>query len=144
MRQKHVLTALAIFAVTGGLTFSSRSAEAWWVGVSDRHVVDRGGLGWNPWIHTVQDLGAPRIDNPEYQTMGHPRQGPVPFTSDDPSRRTRESGSSSNVSPPGPSPSDSYSQNRSDGVPTGPYGATIYGAGPTTPSADPLVKELSR
>jgi len=146
MRKKYVLTALAIFAVTGVVNPSQSLAGAWWVDISDRHVVDRGGLEWNPLIHTVQDTSAPRLDNPEYQTMGQPRQGPNPL-SEDPSRRTRESGSSgssSNESGYGPNPSDNYLKKESSAAPTGPFGETIYGQPPTTPSADPLVRELSR
>ncbi len=147
MRQKHVLTALAIFAVTGAVSVPNSLAMAWRLDVSDRHVVDRGGLEWNPLIHTVADTGVPRMDNPEYKTLGHPQQGPIPFISSGPSRHTGESGSSgssSNESQYNPNPSDNYFQKESSGASTAPFGETIYGGVPTTPSADPLVKDLSR
>lgn len=144
MRQKHVLTALAIFVVTGAVSVPNSLAVAWWLDVGDRRVGDRGELEWNPLIHTVGDTGAPPVHNPEYQTLGHPRQGPIPFLSADPSRHTGESGSSSNESQYGPNPSDSYFQKESSGASTAPFSETIYGGVPTTPSADPLVRELSR
>jgi hypothetical protein len=151
MSQKHVLTALAIFAVTGAVSVPDCHAVVWRLDVSDRHAVDRGGLEWNPLIHTVADTGAPTHD-PEYQTLGHPRQGPLPLTppapgiGDDRSRHTGEykSGSSGSDGRYSTNPSDNYFQKESSGAPTAPFSETIYGGVPTTPSADPLVRELSR
>ena len=149
MSQKHVLTALAIFAVTGAVSVPNSHAAAWRLDVSDRRVVDQGGLEWNSLIHPVADTGAPPTHDPEYQTLGHPRQGPLPITpplGGDQSRHTGEykSGSSSNESRYSTNPSDNYFQKESSGAPTAPFSETIYGGVPTTPSADPLVRELSR
>lgn len=151
MRQKHVLTALAIIAVAGAVSVPKSFAVAWRLDPSDRHGVDRGGVEWNPLIHTVADTGAPTHD-PEYQTLGHPRQGPLPLTppapgiGDDRSRHTGEykSGSSGNDGRYSTNPSDNYFQKESSGSPTAPFSETIYGGFPTTPSADPSVRELSR
>ena len=147
MRPKHVLTALAIFAVTGAVSVPNSLAGAWRLDVSDRHVVDRGGLEWNPLIHTVGDMGDPPKHNPEYQTLGHPGHGPIPFTnrfSNQESGHTRETGSSSNESQSqgGHNPSDFLKG--SSGSLTAPFSETIYGGVPSTPSADPSVRDLSR
>lgn len=41
-------------------------------------------------------------------------------------------------------PSDNYFKKESSGSATGPYGGSIYGGLPSTPSADPMIKDLSR
>lgn len=41
-------------------------------------------------------------------------------------------------------PSDSYFKKESSGSSNGPYGGSIYGGSPSTPSADPMIKDLSR
>lgn len=41
-------------------------------------------------------------------------------------------------------PSDNYFKKESSGSSTGPYGGSIYGGLPSTPSADPMIKDLSR
>ncbi len=50
MRPKHVLTALAIFAVTGAVSVPNSLAVAWRLDVSDRR-----GSAWDQLIHTVGD-----------------------------------------------------------------------------------------
>jgi hypothetical protein len=64
----------------------------------------------------------------------------------DQSRPTGEykSGSSSNEGRYGPNPSDNYFRKESSGSSNSPYGGSVYGGPPTTPSADPMIKELSR
>ncbi|WHZ28396.1 MAG: hypothetical protein OJF51_003194 [Nitrospira sp.] len=134
MKQRRIVTVLAIIAVTGAVSVPNSLAMAWWLDVNDRHVVDRGGLEWNPMIHTVDD---PKHD-PEYQTLGHPEHGPIPFTS----RQAEEykSGSSSNEGRYGPN----SSEKELSGASKSPSGGSGYGGIPTLPSADPMLEELSR
>lgn len=185
MGQKHVLTALAIFAVTGAVNHSQNLAEAWqgdvirnlngmitkaakvddyrhkdrlsssqrdrslsfpkpWIA---RYSVDRGQSEGESLIHKVgadaySGMGVSGADAARSQ------QGPIPG---DQSRRTGEYtyGSPSNESRYGTNPSDNYLKKESSGSPTPPfsttpYSDTIYGGLPTTPSADPMIKELSR
>lgn len=158
MRQKHILTAaLAIFAVTGVVTHSQSLAEAW-QGNAIKHL---SGLmakaayasneqqqgqksEWESLIHKVQadaysgmSGGVMRSDS----MLSKP--GSVPG---DQSRHTGEykAGSPGNDSRYGSNSSDNYLKKESSGSSTGPYGGSIYGGGPTTPSADPMIKELSR
>jgi hypothetical protein len=148
MRQTHVLTVLAIIAVTGAVSVPNGLAVAWRLNLGDRHVVDRGGLEWDSLIHMVGDTSVSPTHDPEYQTLGHPLQGPMPILPGDQSRYTGEykSGSSSNESGYSSNPSDNYLQKDSSGPSNspGPYGGSLYGGVPTTPSADPMIKELSR
>lgn len=148
MRPKHVLAALAIFAVTGAVSVPNSLAVAWRLDVSDRHVVDRGGLGGDPLIYTQLATGVPPDIQLKYDYIW-PSQKPESgygASQSDGSHYGMEnkSGSPSNESRYGPNPSDNYLRKESSGSsPTGPYSETIYGGVPTTPSADPLVKELS-
>ncbi len=114
MRQKHVLTALAIFAVIGAVNHSQSLAQ-----MSD------------PLSHDA------------YSRMSGTKQGPMPG---DQSSQTGEykSGSPSNATGYSTKPSDPSFHKESSGSPTSPYSETIYGGVPTTPSADPAVKELNR
>ena len=148
MRQKHVWTALVIFAVTGAVSVPNSFAGAWRLDVSNRHVVDPGGLGWGPVVYTQLATGVP----PDVQlTYDYIWQGQRPKSGYGDSQSDRsgygmenKSGSLSNDSRYGPTPSDNYFRKESSGAPTSPYSETIYGGVPTTPSADPLVRELSR
>ncbi len=147
MRKKYVLTALAIFAVTGAVNHSQSLAGAWSVdGIQsladpkpsiDHRLMDRGQLEWDQLIHTVDDTGIPRNDQSSYNNpMRQSEQGVRQDTrSDYKTDQKTDSGVGS---------SSNYSPKESSGSPTAPYGGAIYGAGPATPSADPLVKELSR
>ena len=130
MRPKHVLRALAILAVTGAVTQSEGLADAWQGNESLIHKVQtdaysgmRGGF-----IRGDSMLSKP---------------APVPG---DQSRSTEEykAGSPGNDGRYGANPSDNYLRKESSGSSSGPYGGSIYGGPPTTPSADPMIKELSR
>ena len=143
MRQKHILTTLAIFAVTGAVSVPNSLAGAWRLDVSDRHVVGRG--EGNPSIHKVADPYSGMSPDMRYDTS-RSQQGSAPG---DQSRQTGEykSGSTNNESRYGANPSNNYLQKESSGStasPTSPFSETIYGQLPSTPSADPLVRELSR
>jgi len=127
MRQIHVLTALVIFAVTGAVNHSQGLAEA-----------------QESLIHKVQ------ADAYSGMSGGYMRSdsmlskpGSVPG---DQSRPTGEykAGSPGNESQYGPNPSDNYFRKDSSGSSKGPYGGAVYGGPPATPSADPMIKELSR
>lgn len=142
MSQKHVLTALAIFAVTGAVSVPNSHAAAWRLDVSDRRVVDQGGLEWNSLIHPVADTGAPPTHDPEYQTLGHPEHGPIPFTSGQAGEY--KSGPSSNNGRDGLTPSDTNVQKESSGASKSSSSGSGYGGIPTLPSADPMIEELSR
>ena len=150
MKQRRIVTVVAIIAVTGAVSVPNSLAMAWRLDISDRHVIDRGGLKWNPLIHTVDDTDGLPSHEPEYQTLGHPEHGPIPFTNrhteENPfSRHTgdHESGSLSNEGLYGLTPSDNYFQKDSSGSSNSPYGGSGYGGTPTTPSADPMIEELS-
>jgi hypothetical protein len=149
MRQAHVLTALAIFAVTGTVNHSQSLAEARQgdpiknlsgMMTNATHVNDDRSL-----IHKVgSDAYSGTLGG--YMGLDVPRsqQGPMPG---DQSRPTGEykAGSPSTEGRYGPNPSDNYFQKESSGSSKGgPYGGSVYGGPPTTPSADPMIKELSR
>lgn len=78
MKQRRIVTVVAIIAVTGAVSVPNSLAMAWRLDISDRHVIDRGGLKWNPLIHTVDDTDGLPSHEPEYQTLGHPSMGPSP------------------------------------------------------------------
>ena len=149
MRQKHVLIVLAIIAVTGAVSVPNSLAGAWRLDVSDRHVVDRGGVEGAQLIYTQLATGVPPDVQLNYNYIW-PYQKPESGYGAGQSDRSHygmenKSGSSSNESRYGSNLSDNYLRKESSGSsPTGPYSETIYGGVPTTPSADPLVRELSR
>lgn len=135
MRPKHVLTALAIFAVTGAVSVPSSLAGAWRLDVSDRHVVDRGGLEGDPLIYTQLATGVPPDTQLKYDYVWPgqtPEHGARQDTRSD-HKTDSEFGSYNNPF-----------QKESPGSLTAPFRETIYGQSPATPSADPLVRELSR
>lgn len=148
MKQKHVVTFLAIIAVTGAVSVQSSLAAAWRLDVSDRHVVDRSGLKRDPLIYTQLATGVPpdiqlKYDYIwEYQVPGYGGYGAS--QSDRSDTGEYKSGSPSNEGRYGLNPSDDYFQKESSGSSNLPYGGSIYGGLPTTPSADPMIKELSR
>lgn len=149
MRQKHIFTALAIFAVTGAVSVPNSLAGAWRLDVSDRHVVDRGGLEWNPVIYTQLASGIPsdvQLKTYDYIWPFQKQESQFGISPSNGSGYGMEnkSGSSSSESRYGPNPSDNYLRKESSGAPTTPFSETIYGQLPSTPSADPLVRELSR
>lgn len=152
MRQKHTLVLLAMMAVTGAVTAPPNLAAAWRLDLGDRHVVDRRGSEWNPLIHTVADTDA-RLNDSWPQNENYSRYGSQlgglrehEASQSDGSGYGREykSGSAGEESRYGSNPANNYFQKQSSAFPTAPYGEAIYGGFPTTPGADPLVKELSR
>jgi len=143
MRQKHVLTALAIIAVTGAVSVPNSLAVTWRLDVSEQNVVGRGGVEWNPLIHKVADAYSGMSGGIIRPEAASSQQGAMPGAQ---SRQPGEStyGSPSNDTRYGGKPSDPSYHKESSGSPTSPYSETIYGGVPTTPSADPAVRELNR
>ena len=163
MRQKHILTALAIFAVTGIVTHSQSFAEAW-QGNAIKHL--SGMMAKAAYVSTEQQgqKSSAQLDRSKRESLIHRVQadaysgmsggvirsdsmlskpGSVPGDQSHPTGEYK-AGSPGNESRYGPTPSDNYFRKESSGSSTGPYGGSIYGGGPTTPSADPMIKELSR
>jgi hypothetical protein len=144
MRQTHVLTALAIFAVSGAVSHLQSDAEAWQGDIIKNlngMMVERESLIHKMGADAYSDMS---LSGPIRGSDGvRSQQGSV--TSDQ-SRHTGEykSGSSSNEGRYGPNLSDNYLQKGSSGSSNSPYGGSVYGAPPSTPSADPMIRELSR
>ena len=124
MRQKHFLTALAIFAVTGVCNLSDSMAEVWQIESLVHKVgVDAySGMSQSGADAARSQQGTPQVDQ---------------------SRPTGEYKYGSPSNGYGTKPSDP-SRKESSGSQNSPYSETIYGGVPTTPSADPLVKGLDR
>lgn len=153
MKQGHILTVLAIIATTGTVNIPNSLTVAWQLGVSDRHVVDRGGLEWGPLIHTVADTDAPPNDswpqNENYARYGSQLWG---LRADGASQSDRSSygmkdkpGSTHENRQVDTHPHGNYLRpDQSSASPTAPFSEMMYGGLPTTPSADPMIKELSR
>ena len=147
MRQTRVLAALAIFGVMGIVHHSTSLAEAWQgsaithlngkmanaVSVSDEQ---------KPLIHKVGDgysgMSSPNMTPQAMPSPQNPAVGSQPRSTGD-----YKSGSLSNEGRYG-STSDNYMKKESSGSSTGPYGSSVYGGPPATPSADPMIKELNR
>ena len=125
MRQAQAMAALVIFAVAGAFNHSQSLAEA-----------------QESLIHKVQADAYSGMSGPVTRPGGY-QQGPMPG---DQSRQTGEykAASPSNESRYGPNPSDNYLKKESSGSSSGPYGGAVYGGPPTTPSADPMIRELNR
>ncbi len=153
MKHKFLVTAFAIIAATGAVSVPNSLAVAWRLDVSDRHVVDRGGLEWDPLIHTVAETGVPPNDSwPQdnnysrygsswgfLREHGASQREISRYWMED---KSRSAGEERQV---GTHPYGNYFRNdRSSVFPTAPYSETIYGGVQTTPSADPMIKELSR
>ena len=145
MRQKHILTTLAIFAVIGAVSVPNSLAGAWRLDVSDRHVVDRGGLEWNPVIYTQLSSGVPSDVQLKAYNYIWPFQKQDSQFGISPSNGSgygmeNKSGSSSNEGRYGPN----SSEKELSGASKSPSGGSGYGGIPTLPSADPMLEELSR
>jgi hypothetical protein len=174
MRQTHVLTTLAVFAVLGTVSHSQSLAEAGQgnaikhlsgmmakaASVSDEQQqgqkssaqLDR---SLESLIHKVgadgYSGGYSGMSGADMRSGGtYSQQGSV---AGDQSRQPGEykAGSSSNDGRYGSTPSnpsDNYfkkeSSGSSPGSSGGPYGGSVYGGLPTTPSADPMIRDLSR
>jgi hypothetical protein len=149
MRKEHIMMALAIFAVFGIVSRSQSLAEAW-QGNAIAHV---NGMMTNVGESLIHKVGADGFTSgysgmsvPDTRSGGTATYSQQGSMSGDQYRQTGEykSGSPSNEGRYGANPSDSYMKKESSGSSNGPYGGTFYGGVPTTPSADPLIKELSR
>jgi hypothetical protein len=154
MRRQHVLTALAIFAVIGTIHYSPSLAEAWQGDV----IKNLTGMMTNADTSLIHKVGAdsysggyPGMSGPDMKsgatTGTYSSQGTMP-SNPAPSTGEYKYGSPSNDGRYGSSPSDSYlkkeSSGSSSGLSGGPYGGAVYGGVPSTPSADPMIKDLSR
>lgn len=151
MRQKHVLTALAIFVVTGTVLYSQSRAEAWQGDV----IKNLNGMMTNANKLLIHKVGADGLSGGysgmpggDLRSVGtYSQQGPMPG---DQSRQAGAygAGSPTNENRYDTNPSGNYlrkeSSGSSSGLSGGPYGGAVYGVVPTTPSADPMIKELSR
>jgi hypothetical protein len=142
MRQTHVLTALAIFAVSGAVNHFQSHAEAWQGDVIKNLngiLVERESL-----IYKVGTDAYSGMSSSDMRPGGiSSEQGSVAGSQ---SRYTGEykAGSPGNEGRYGSNPSENYFKKESSGSSTGPYGGSVYGGPPTTPSADPMIRELSR
>lgn len=141
MRQTHVLTALAIFAVSGAVNHFQSHAEAWQGDIIKNFngmMVEQGAL-----IYKVGTDAYSGVSGSDMRPGGiSSEQGSVAGGQ---SRSTGEyKGGSSNEGRYGSNPSENYFKKESSGSSSGPYGGSVYGGPPTTPSADPMIRELSR
>lgn len=154
MRRKHIVTALVIFAVTGMVNQSQSLAEAR-QGVLIKNLSGMITNAAHVQEYWQQELLIHKVQTDAYSGMSSNSmrsgvmispQGSMPG---DQSRQTGElkPGSSGSEGRYGANPSDNYMRKESSG-PSGasnsPYGGAVYGGVPTTPSADPMIKELSR
>jgi hypothetical protein len=147
MRKRPVLTALVIFAVTGAINHSQNLAEARQgdltknlSGMMTNAAHVNNDRQQESLIHKMADASSGM--GPVVRPGGY-QQGPLPY---DQSRPTGEykAGSPGSETRYGPNPSDNYMKKESSGPSSGPYGGAVYGGPPATPSADPMIKELSR
>lgn len=142
MKQRRIVTALAIIAVTGAISVPNSLAATWRLDVSDRHVVDRGGLAWDPLVYTQLATGVPRDTQLEYDYIW-PYQG---ASSSERSRHGKDKSSSAgkdqetSTQPHG----NAFQNDQSSASPTPPFHERFDGGLPATPSADPSVEALSR
>lgn len=145
MKPRRIVTVLAILAVTGAVSVPNSLAVAWRLDVSDRQV-DRGRLEWNPLIYTQLATGVPPDVQLEYDYVWKyqiPEYGAT--RSDRSGRGEYKSGSAGEERQFGTYLHGNYFRNdQSSAFTTAPYSEMIYGGLPTTPSADPSVRELSR
>lgn len=153
MRQTHVLTVLTIFAVTGYVNYFHSPAEAWQGNViKNLNGMMTNAANVNDYQHrgrSERESLIHKVGADAYSGMGmsgadaaRSQQGPMPG---DQPRRTGEYnyGPPSNEARYSTKPSDP-SHKESSASPASPYSGTIYGGVPTTPSADPLIRELNR
>jgi hypothetical protein len=153
MRKRHILIALVIFAVTGAVNHSQNLAEAW----QGDFVKNLSGMMTNA-AHVNSDWQQEslihKVGTDAYSGMSTSNMRPGGMSSEQgsvvggQSRQPGEyrPGSPGNESQYGSNPSGNYLQRESSGSSSskGPYGGSVYGGPPTTPSADPMIKELSR
>lgn len=151
MRHTHILTAVAILAVTGMVSHSTSFAQA-----GQGHVITHfsGAIAQapsasgdqKPLIHKVADaysgmtggtMKPETMTSPQAGVPGTQTQATGDYKYGSPSSDGRYGATPSN-------PSDSYLKKESSGPSSGPYGSSVYGGLPSTPSADPMIKDLSR
>lgn len=152
MRQQHVLTALAIFVVAGTVIHYQSRAEAW-QGDGVKHLTEMMTNADKSLIHRVgsdsYSGGYPGMAGPDMRSAGttYSSQEAMPSNSS-PSTGEYKAGSPSNDGRYGSNPSDNYlrkeSSGSSSGLAGGAYGGAAYGGVPSTPSADPMIKDLRR
>lgn len=158
------MTALAIFAATGivshspslaeagqgnaithfnGMMNATNLSESWQDGMLSSSSLDRS------LIHRVGADSYSGMSGPDTRsgsTGSYSQQRPVSGDKSGPTGDYKFSspgnGSRSGSTPS--NPSDNYLKKESSGSSTGPYGGSIYGGLPSTPSADPMIKDLSR
>jgi hypothetical protein len=147
MRKRHVLTALVIFAITGAVNHSQNLAEA----RQGDLIKNLSGMMTNAAHVNGNRSLIHKVGTDAYSGMG-PVVRPGGYQQESmPSGQSRptgeyKAGSPGNESQYGSNPSGNYLQRESSGSSSskGPYGGAVYGGPPTTPSADPMIKELSR
>ena len=148
---------MAIFAVTGIVSHSQSLDEAW-QGNAIKHL--SGMMAKAAYVSNEQQQGQKserellthKVQADAYSGMSNSNMRPGGMSSEqrfvagDQSRHTGEYkfSSPSNEGRYGSNSSDNYLKKESSGFSTGPYGGSIYGGGLATPSADPMIKELSR
>ncbi|HMS85731.1 MAG TPA: hypothetical protein PKD12_18970 [Nitrospira sp.] len=168
MRQKHVLTVLAIVAATGTIHSSQSLARAWQgdivknltgvmanaVNVNDDRQNGRVSASQldRSFIHKVgadsYSGGYPGMAGSDMKPGNtYTPQRTMPGDQSRPAGEYK-AGSSSNEGQYGSNPSDNYlrkeSSGSSSGLSGGAYGGAVYGGVPSTPSADPMIKDLRR
>ncbi len=153
MEQRRIVTTLAIIAVTGAVSVPNSHAMSWRLDVSNEPVVDRGELVWNPLCNRVADINDPTKESwPQNENYGRYSNQLGGLRVDGTSQRERSGyGMEDRYSSAGeerrlgahPHGND-FRNEPSPAFPGTPFGEMLYGWPPTTPSADPLVMELSR
>jgi hypothetical protein len=149
MRQTPILIAVAIFAVTGAVNHSQDLAEARQGDLTKNlsGMMTNAAHVNSDWqqeslIHKMSDAYSGM--GPVVRPGGY-QQGPLPHEQSRPTEEYK-AGSPGSERQYGSNPSSSYLQRESSGSSSskGPYGGAVYGGPPATPSADPMIKELSR
>ncbi|MFO0699193.1 MAG: hypothetical protein U0236_08195 [Nitrospira sp.] len=153
MKQRRIMAVLAILAITGAVSVPKSFAVTWRLDIGERHVVDQGGSEWDQLIHRVADTdvppNAPWPQSENYSRYGSQlaglREHGVSQSDRSGYGMQYQSGSAGEERPYGTPLHGNYFRNdRSSAYPTAPYSEMTYGGPPTTPNADPMIKELSR
>jgi len=138
--KRFILIVLAIIAVTGAVSVPNSLAVAWRLDVSDPHVVDRGGVAWDQLIHRVADINDPSSESwPQNENYGRYSNQLGELREDGASQSERSGYGMEDKS------RSAGEERQVDTHLRGNYFRNDqYGGVPTTPSADPMIKELSR
>ncbi|HRI39680.1 MAG TPA: hypothetical protein PLO50_14075 [Nitrospira sp.] len=169
MKQTYIWTAVAIFAAIGIVSHSPSIAEAgqgnavthfngmmtnatnlsesWQESrrpssLLDRSLIHR--VGADSYSGGYSGMSGP--DTRSGSTGSYSQQGSISGDKSSPAGDYKFSspGNDSRYGSTPSNPSDNYFKKESSGSSTGPYGGSIYGGLPSTPSADPMIKDLSR